>query len=86
MKEYGSGGKKFWFGGGEVLPSIKLVKFPAILAGRKVQIKSHVVESGIPLLWSRPSMAKVGTVLDLPADKAKIMGKLVDLNLTSVGH
>lgn len=31
-------------------------------------------------------MAKAGTVLDLPNDKAKILGEWVNLNLTSIGH
>ena len=79
-------GKKFRFGGGRVLPSISLVVFPARLAGKDVMFKSHVVNSDIPLLWSRPSMAKAGVVLDLPQDKAKIFGQWTDLNMTSVGH
>ena len=31
-------------------------------------------------------MTKAGLVLDLPLDRAKILGKWVDLNVTSVGH
>ena len=79
-------GKKFRFGGGEVLPSLKLVTFPANLVGKKVFFRSHVVTSNIPLLWSRPSMAKAGTLLDLPNDRAQIYGIWTDLALTSVGH
>ena len=86
VRELDPAGKKFRFGGGKVLPSIKLVVFPATLAGRDVKFRSHVVSSDIPLLWSRPSMAKAGTVLDLPQDKAKILGEWIDLNRTSVGH
>ena len=86
MKEYEAGGKKFRFGGGKVLPSLKQVKFPAVLVNKKVCIKSHVVRSRIPMLWSRCSMARGGTILDLPNDKAKILGEWVNLNLTSVGH
>ena len=80
------GTKKFRFGGGEVLKSLRLVTFPANLVGKKVLFKSHVVSSNIPLLWSRPSMAKAGTILDLPQDKAQIYGKWTELILTSVGH
>ena len=46
----GSRGKRFRFGGGEVLTSLKQVTFPAVLAGKCVMIKSHVVRSKIPLL------------------------------------
>ena len=52
------GGKKFRFGGGEVLMATKQVKFPVKLAGREVMMSSHVVNSPIPLLWSKPSMIK----------------------------
>ena len=79
-------GKKFRFGGGKVLPSTKLVKFPGKLAGQDVMFISHVVDSNIPLLWSRPAMARAGTLLDLPGDRAKILGRWVELNLTGVGH
>lgn len=60
--------------------------FPAVLVGRKVNIVSHVVKSGIPLLWSRPSMAKAGVVLDLLEDKSEILGKKVDLELATAGY
>lgn len=86
VKESKGDGRRFRFGGDEVLPSIMLVKFPATIAGKLVSVESHVVKSRIPLLWSRPSMKKAGTVLDLPNDKAKIFGEWVSLNLTSVGH
>ena len=50
VKEYEARGKKFRFGGGEVLPSLKQVKFPAVLVNKKVFMKSHVVRSRIPIL------------------------------------
>ena len=37
------------------------------------------------LLLSRPALAKMGMVLNLPEDKAKILGKLVNLELTTIG-
>ena len=86
VQVFPSRGKKFRFGGGKVLTSIKLVKFPGRLAGRDVMFSSHVVQSNIPLLWSRPAMARAGTVLDIPKDRAKILGVWVDLKLTDVGH
>ena len=77
---------KFRFGGGEILSSIKNIKIPAEIADRKVTLITYVISSGIPLLWSQPSMTRAGVVLDLPADRAKILGKWVDLKVTSVGH
>ena len=86
VKESKSDGRRFRFGGDKVLTSTKVVRFPAMIAGRLVTIESHIVKSRIPLLWSRPSMKKAGTVLDLPEDRAKIFNQWVDLNLTTVGH
>ena len=86
VKESKSDGRRFRFGGDEVLTSTKVVRFPAMIAGRLVTIESHIVKSRIPLLWSRPSMKRAGTVLDLPEDRAKIFNQWVDLNLTTVGH
>ena len=31
-------------------------------------------------------MTKAGVVLDLPSDRAKLLGRWVDLNVTSAGH
>ena len=86
VKESKSDGRRFRFGDDKVLTSTKVVRFPAMIAGRLVTIESHIVKSRIPLLWSRPSMKRAGTVLDLPEDRAKIFNQWVDLNLTTVGH
>ena len=71
--------KRFRFGG-EVLPATKKVKFPGRLAGEKVFFTCYVVNSSIPMLWSKPSMVKAQVVMDLPEDKAKILGRWVNLD------
>ena len=86
VKEEKGSGKRFRFGGDEVLTPLKMITFPAMLGGRRVNIKTHVVSSKIPLLWSKAAMKKAGVVLDLPQDRAKVFGQWVDLDLTSVGH
>lgn len=78
--------KRFRFGGDEVLDSVKMMKIPAMVGGKKIMMKTHVVLSKIPLLWSRPGMKKAGLVLDLPKDRALIFGKWQELQTTSVGH
>ena len=86
MQVLKSDGKKFRFGRGEMLPSILNVKFSGRLAGKDVMFKSHMVESNIQLLWSRPAMSRAGTILDLICNQAKILGVWVNLNLTAMGH
>ena len=78
--------KRLRFGGDEVLDSVKMMKIPAIVGGKKIMIKTHVVLSKIPLLWSRPGMKKAGLVLDLQKDRVLIFGKWQELQTTSVGH
>ena len=80
------GEKRFRFGGGEVLTALRKVTFPANLAGKRVRISSHVVRSPIPLLWSKPSMMKARVLLDLPEDRARILGSWTELDTTSAGH
>ena len=79
-------GRKFRLSGGEILKAIKKVKFLENLAGKSVSFASYVVDSKIPLLWSKPSMAKAGVIINLPEDTAMILGNKVDLDLTSAGH
>ena len=86
MEVHASSGKKFRFGGGEVLPSIMTVKLPGRLARKEVMFKNRVVKSNIPLLWSRPAMTQAGPILDLPGNRAKILGQWVDLTLMAAGH
>ena len=72
--------------GSEVLPARKLVKFPGRLANRNIMFMSHIVNSDIPMLWSRAGMEKAGVVLDMNGDGAWIFNTWVDLKLTKAGH
>ena len=78
--------KVFKFGGGTKLSSMGEYILPALLVGNKVQIRTDVVESDIPLLLSRRAMKVAKVKLDIENDAAVIMGKPVSLNLTSCGH
>ena len=53
-----SEGKRFGFRGEEVLPARRLVKFPSRLANMNIMFTSHIVNSDIPMLWSRTGMAR----------------------------
>ena len=59
---------------------------PAVIAGKEVTIKTYVVETDIPQLFSRTATKKAAMKMDLENDTATIMGKGVALNLTTSGH
>ena len=80
------GQKTLTFGGGERFKSKGEYNLSAVIAGKKVTIKSDVVESAIPLLLSRQAMKTVGERMDLKSDTAQIFDKDIDLNLTTSGH
>ena len=80
------GEKVFRFGGGEKLKSIGLYIIPVELAGKKLSLKTDVVESAIPLLLSKSSMKKAKIKLDTENDTAEILGVSINLNCTSSGH
>jgi hypothetical protein len=80
------GTKMFKFGGGTKLKSIAEYELPANLAGKKVTIKTDVVQSDIPMLLSKTAMKKARVKLDLANDKAEILGRVVKLNSTSSGN
>ena len=77
---------KFKFGGGTVLQSKKIIKFPCVIAGTECEIQTDVVSSDIPLLLSKDSMKKAKVKLDLENDCASIFGTDVQLQSTSSGH
>ena len=78
--------KRFWFKGGEVLRSKKVVKFPGRLANRKIMFTSHIVDSEIPMLWSRTGMVNAGVVLHMSGEGDWIFTTWVNLKLTKAGH
>ena len=81
-----SKGKQFLFGGGEVLTSKKVVKFPGRLANRKVMFTSHIVNSKIPMLWSKTGMSNTRVLLHMNKKGARIFDTWVNLKLTKAGH
>ena len=80
------GQKVFRFGRGEQLKSIGCYIIPIFLAGRKLWLKTDVVESDVPLLLSRISMKRAKLQLNTEHDMAYILGRIVKLRCTSSGH
>lgn len=80
------GRKMFKFGGGTRLKSEGEFAIPARIAGKDVTIITDVVDSDIPLLLSRTAMKTAGVKLNLEDDTAEILGKTMNLNVTSSGH
>ena len=80
------GEKVFRFGGGEKLKSIGLYIIPVELAGKKLSLKTDVVDSEIPLLMSKASMKKARITINTDNDTAEIFGIRVKLQSTSSGH
>ena len=78
--------KRFQFGGGEALASKNVVTFPGRLADKNITFTSHIVDSDIPMLWSRTAMANAGVVLHLAEEGAWIFDTWVDLKLSRAGH
>ena len=74
------------FGDGKRMTAERCVTIPCILAGKKICIKTDVVQSNIPLLLSRSSMKRAGMVIDLSSDTAVVFGKKVNLGSTTMGH
>ena len=76
----------FRFGDGGVQKSMKKVKIPVTIVGKKVLIETDVVDCDIPLLWSKPSMKRADVKLNLEDDTAMIFGRKLNLTCTLSGH
>ena len=70
---------KFRFGGGTVFEAIKTITAPVQFGSKKKLLTWHVVKAPIPLLWGKDSMRKAEVLLDLPNDRARILGEWVEL-------
>ncbi|XP_077971779.1 uncharacterized protein LOC144425883 [Styela clava] len=84
--EFSQGGTGFKFGDGRRVMSTQSVIIPARVAGKNCQIRTEVVEDNIPLLLSKSSLKRAGTVLDMENDVVTIFGITVDLQFTESGH
>ena len=76
----------FRFGNGKVLNSQFKVSLPCRLAGKDIEISTDVIDSDIPLLLSKDSMKKAGTVMNFMEDSVSILGTDVKLNCSQSGH
>lgn len=78
--------RPFRFGDGQVVHSYRKVKLPAKIGQTKCHIETEVVPADIPLLLSKMSLKKAGTVLDMENDRVVMFKQPVPLELTSSGH
>ena len=62
------------------------MKFPCRFGEKRVNIKTDVINSAIPLLMSRHSMKTAGMIINMAEDTAVVFGDTVNLRATSSGH
>ena len=77
---------KFRFGDGITIESTKIVKIPAQIGTRSVNITTDVIAHELPLLLSKDAMKKAKTRIDFSNDKIDILGQEIDISFTSSGH
>ena len=78
--------KLFRFGDGKTVKSFSKAKIPVCIGKKKCHIETEILKSNIPLLLSKSSLKKAGTILDLSKDKAVMFDEPVELHFTSSGH
>ena len=74
------------FGDGEQKKALRCVTFPCRFGGKRVNIKTDIIDSAIPLLMSRHSMKTAGMIINMAEDTAVVFGDTVKLRTTSTGH
>ena len=80
------GGTSFQFGDGRKVKSTKNVLIPAVVANTKCHINVDVIDEDLPLLFSKTTLKNSKTTINLGEDKATMLGKSVELQLTANGH
>ena len=78
--------KMFKFGDGKVVQSTRLITIPARIGNVDCYIQTEVVPTDIPLLLSKTSLQRAGTILNLKEDKAEMLNQNLNLESTSSGH
>ena len=62
------------------------VKFPCVIGGRSLKLKTEVIEEDLPLLLGNSSLKLAYAVIDVGLKRFSIFGKDVDLSEESSGH
>lgn len=78
--------RPFRFGDGNVVHSTRKVKLPARIGQTKCCVEAEVVQADIPLLLSKTSLKRAGTVLDMENDSAVLFKQPIPLEFTSLGQ
>ena len=78
--------KAFKFGNEQKFPSIGQFTFPAKVGNRNIKIQTDVIESNIPLLFSRESLTKAKTKICFDKHIITFLGEKVPLTLSGTGH
>ena len=78
--------QSFKFGEGHAIPSVGKLRVPAKIGSTKVIIETDVVNADIPMLLSKESLKKAGTVLDFNNDSAIMFEEKQQLIATKSGH
>jgi len=77
--------KTFKFGIG-LAKSVNECEIPAYIAGKRIMIKTDVVDADVPLLLSVGTMGSLGMVIDFGKEEVTVLEKTIKLNRTSSGH
>ena len=67
----------FNFGDGRKVKSLNRVIFPVVTANKQGKINAEIVSENIPLLLSKTSLKRCGTIINMNEDKAAIFGKKI---------
>ena len=76
----------FRFGDGGIVRATRIVTIPVQIFGRRMSIKTHVVDCSIPLLISRQTMRELRFVIDIFEKKVYAMGGEEPIYDTQSGH
>ena len=76
----------FKFGGGEKRKSKVALTLPCNIGGRRVQIKTEVVDADFPLLIGNTTLKKANAVLYIREKKVELLGTKMNMEETGSGH
>ena len=76
----------FKFGEGQSVKSEGKVKLPAMIGSKRITVDTEIIQANIPMLLSKESMKKAGTIINFNTDEIQILGETHNLISTKSGH
>ena len=84
--KYFDSASTFRFGSGKSFKSLFKAEIPAYIGKERILISTDIVDTSVPLLFSKQAMKEAGTKINFITDEVTMFGSVQQVQVTDAGH